>query len=173
MNLPAVVLVRFPGYTGKQTKSDSVLNSNVSNLGPMDPRWQAFNTTNTDPVVPITPFTATWESGNISCSRQQLPLALAYAMTIHKSQGLTLDRAVIALGEKDFAMGLSFVAISRVRTLKGIAFRQSFPPTRLRLNPNSSDSMRENLRKDNERRKGLSYVRNTYNQDLSMYTFLD
>jgi ATP-dependent exoDNAse (exonuclease V) alpha subunit len=47
---------------------------------------------------------------------------LAYAVTIHKSQGMTLNKAVVHLGEKDFTRGLTFVAISQVRKLKDIAF---------------------------------------------------
>jgi ATP-dependent exoDNAse (exonuclease V) alpha subunit len=56
----------------------------------------------------------------------------AWGITIHKSQGLTLKRAVIELGAKDFAMGLSFVAISQVKSLDGIAFRSNFDVGRLR-----------------------------------------
>ena len=41
---------------------------------------------------------------------------------MHKSQGLTLEKAVIDLGNKEFAAGLSFVAISRVRALENILF---------------------------------------------------
>jgi ATP-dependent exoDNAse (exonuclease V) alpha subunit len=41
---------------------------------------------------------------------------------VHKSQGLTLKKAVIDLEKKEFAAGLSFVAISRVPTLKNILF---------------------------------------------------
>ncbi|KAF8220765.1 hypothetical protein L208DRAFT_1218931, partial [Tricholoma matsutake] len=73
--------------------------------------------------VPISPVVAQWEdqSGNqLSC--EQLPLTLAWEITIHKSQGLTLECAVIDLGPKDFSSGLSFVAISQVKKLKGLAF---------------------------------------------------
>ena len=41
---------------------------------------------------------------------------------MHKSQELTLEKAVIDLGKKEFAAGLSFVAISGVRSLKNILF---------------------------------------------------
>ena len=48
---------------------------------------------------------------------------MAWGITIHKSQGLTLERVVIELGRTDFSPGLTFVAISRVKSLNGLAFR--------------------------------------------------
>jgi ATP-dependent exoDNAse (exonuclease V) alpha subunit len=50
----------------------------------------------------------------------QVPLALAWAITIHKSQGMTLDKAYISLGNA-FARGLGYVALSRVRRLKDLS----------------------------------------------------
>jgi len=57
------------------------------------------------------------------CSRLQLPICLAWAITVHKSQELTLPKAKVDLGKKEFAAGLSFVAVSRVRALGDILFR--------------------------------------------------
>ena len=51
-----------------------------------------------DGTVPITPVRRTWSLSGIQCSRLQLPLKLAWAVTIHKSQGLTLSKAVIDVG---------------------------------------------------------------------------
>jgi len=47
----------------------------------------------------------------------QFPLRLAYGITVHKSQGLTLSKAVLNLATKEHALGLSYVAVSRVKTL--------------------------------------------------------
>ena len=55
-------------------------------------------------------------------TRQQFPLMLAWALTIHKAQGLTLERVVIDAAEDEQAVGLLFVAMTRVRHPKHIAF---------------------------------------------------
>ena len=75
-------------------------------------------------VFPIVPIRRTWEGKNgTSCSRLQVPVCLAWTITVHKSQGLTLEKANIDIGSKEFAAGLSFVAISRVRSLGDIIFQ--------------------------------------------------
>ena len=57
------------------------------------------------------------------CSRLQIPVSLSWAITIHKSQGLTLTKAVIDIGKKEYASGLSFVVVSRVCALENILFK--------------------------------------------------
>jgi hypothetical protein len=52
---------------------------------------------------------------NAICTRTMLPLRLAYAMTVHKCQGLTLPKVVVNLGPKEMSLGLTYVAISRVK----------------------------------------------------------
>lgn len=54
----------------------------------------------------------------------QIPLRIAYAVTIHKSQGLTLERARIDLGKGAFAHGQLYVALSRCRSLEGLELTQ-------------------------------------------------
>jgi hypothetical protein len=60
------------------------------------------------------------EDGKIKASVSQIPLRLAWAITIHKSQGMSLDNAMIDL-TRSFSYGMGYVALSRVRTLEGIS----------------------------------------------------
>jgi hypothetical protein len=53
----------------------------------------------------------------------QIPIKLAWAVTIHKSQGKTFDTAVIDFGRGTFAHGQAYVALSRVRSLQGITLK--------------------------------------------------
>jgi PIF1 helicase. len=60
-------------------------------------------------------------------SFKQYPIRLAWAVTIHKSQGLTFDRLIIDAG-KSFASGQVYVALSRCRTLEGIILKSKITP---------------------------------------------
>jgi len=79
----------------------------------ISPPWDENNPKN----VPITPLSCGW--------RQQIPLKMAWALTIHKSQGLTLERETIDTGSIDY-QGLTFTVFSRVRELHCLCIQPSF-----------------------------------------------
>jgi ATP-dependent DNA helicase PIF1 len=66
--------------------------------------------------------------------RSQIPLKVAYAVTIHKSQGATLDSALIDVGSSTFEYGQAYVALSRVRSLEGL-YIWKLDPKRIRAHP--------------------------------------
>jgi len=74
-----------------------------------------------------------WPSEKIpNIGVSQVPLILAWALTIHKSQGATLDAAEIDVGSEVFACGQTYVALSRVKSLSGL-YLTSFDVSRIQI----------------------------------------
>jgi len=96
--LPDVVLVHVPQYVGP-----AFLQS--------DPK-----------LIPIVPLQRSWPEGSKTLVRTMIPLTPAYAISIHKSQGMSLDMVMINLGDREFALGLTYTAISRCKKLQSLAF---------------------------------------------------
>jgi ATP-dependent exoDNAse (exonuclease V) alpha subunit len=66
---------------------------------------------------------------------KQLPVRLAWAVTIHKAQGKTFDRVIIDLGAGAFESGQTYVALSRCRTLEGIILAKPLQPRDVMVDP--------------------------------------
>lgn len=75
-----------------------------------------------------------WESETLNgLNINQIPLIYAWAITIHKSQGITLDKANISVGEDIFESGQVYVALSRVKNLEGL-YLKNFAPHKILIN---------------------------------------
>lgn len=72
--------------------------------------------------VPIYPV-SNCSTQDASCERIQFPLKLAWSITIHKSQGLTLKSCIIDLGPSEKVAGLAYVALSRVRRITDLVVK--------------------------------------------------
>ena len=83
--MPFAALVRFPAYTGPALFNE-------------DPKLV--------PVLPHTAHVSSKAGGVASLSRTQLPLGLAWATTIHKSQGQSYEKVAVNLGPKELQLGL-------------------------------------------------------------------
>ena len=92
---------------------------------------------------------------NFHIYRKQFPLVLAYAITIHKCQGLSLDCAIIDLSSSIFAPGMAYVALSRIRSLAGVY-----------LNTFNSQSVKVSI----SCLKEVNRLRQAYRKDLPIFS---
>lgn len=81
----------------------------------------------------------TWTSDRqCALSIEQIPLVLSWALTIHKSQGASLDAAIIDIGSDVFEHGQSYVALSRVKSIEGL-YLVSFDLQKIQINQSVHD----------------------------------
>jgi hypothetical protein len=97
---------------------------------------------------------------------EQYPIKLAWAITVHKSQGLTFDKAIIDVGEA-FADGQVYVALSRLRSLDGLILRTHIDP-----NVISTDKQVVSFSEDNNRPAELYAVMKTKQRDYIHHLIL-
>jgi len=108
-------------------------------------------------------------------SFSQYPLRLAWAITIHKSQGLTFEKAVIDV-DAAFAFGQAYVALSRCRSLEGMILKSPVRPQNIRTDPEIISFMQnaaisipdENLLESTIRQIALEEMKDIF--DFSMLT---
>jgi ATP-dependent DNA helicase PIF1 len=83
---------------------------------------------------------------------QQLPLKLAFALSIHKSQGMTLDYVRTNIGNSIFSTGQVYTVLSRVRSLENL-YIDDFDPSKIRINPKVKKFYRELSKKNKKKKK--------------------
>ena len=79
----------------------------------------------------VKPYNWTHET-NQKMGVAQIPLILAWALTIHKAQGTTLDMAEMDIGNDIFEFGQTYVALSRVKSIEGL-YLKAFNPSKIKI----------------------------------------
>lgn len=124
-------------------ENDEYVNGTVGTITRMEEGFVVIEKDNGD-VIYVTPFkfevikyksTAKGMTRTVVASLEQLPIVPAWAISIHKSQGCTLDKAIINLGSGAFATGLLYVAISRVKDLTQISFTRQPMVSDVKVDP--------------------------------------
>ena len=76
--------------------------------------------------IPVPPFQGEFSHDGMACKRVQFPIVLAWAITIHKCQGMTLSKVVIDISKKEMQNSLTFIAILHVRCKENLAFSVTY-----------------------------------------------
>ena len=107
-SLPLCVLVEFDDYKGPSAAGQG------------------------QSIVPIIAETIQFDpKSRKTGSRRQIPLILGWSITIHKSQGLTVPNVRIGIGSNETHNGITYVGLSRVKSVHRLAFESSFPWERM------------------------------------------
>jgi hypothetical protein len=116
-NMPKVVYVKFDSVkVGIKIRASKFILPQYSSCVPITPRKETFQL----------------KGKSYTTTREQIPLKLAWAVTIHKVQGQTTEQAVISM--KGLRRAMAYVALSRVTTLQGL-YLVDFDPSRIYCNP--------------------------------------
>lgn len=105
----------------------------------------------------------------VAGSFEQYPLKLAWAITVHKSQGLTFDKAVIDINSA-FAFGQVYVALSRCRSLQGMVLLSKFSAYNIKTD-NTIEGFTEESRQNQPDNQALSLSKKEFQQKLILELF--
>lgn len=106
----------------------------------------------------------TQDGNKVVAEVTQIPLRLAWAITVHKSQGMSLDAVELDLS-KSFEPGMGYVALSRVRSLEGL-FIKGINNTALMVHAGITELDRDLRSKSDEARIGLSRIKKKQLEDF-------
>ena len=97
----------------------------------LDPNsGRPFQDPNRDNAVRIDQYSQEYHYKSRRLCRKQLPLIPAWAVTIHKAQGISVNSAVVNIGRSIFAHGQVYVALSRIRKIEGLHITDAMPISR-------------------------------------------
>lgn len=134
-------------FTANDTPNKRWVNGTLGVLTRIDPEGDSLEIVlENGEIVEVSPYT--WSNKRYFLNEEknkieeeilgsftQFPIKLAWAITIHKSQGLTFDKVEIDLRSGVFAKGQTYVALSRCRSLEGISLYSPLASKDLRINP--------------------------------------